>query len=282
MTLVLGAEAGIEVRAFDEAEAARVALRGGAIDVLVEATDPPVLHLQPARPEAETARLRVLRALELPPPSDRAEVARVEAVEETGSRYVDFLMPGLIGLNLYGTGLWAIGFGVADARQKKLLRRLLVTPMRRSSYLTSFMAFRLIFLAAELALMTGFGVWVLDVPLRGSLLTFGLVALVGAVSYAGIGMLAVARVKTIEGASGMINVATIPVWLFSGVFFSYERFPEAVQPVLRALPLTPLNDALRDIMLDGAGLAGVTTDLAIVMAWGVVSFAVALRVFRWE
>jgi ABC-type multidrug transport system permease subunit len=131
-------------------------------------------------------------------------------------------------------------------------------------------------------LITGFGVWALDVPLRGSLLTFGLVAFIGAVSYAGIGLLAVARVRTIEGASGMINVATIPVWLFSGVFFSYERFPEAVQPLLRALPLTPLNDALRDIMLDGAGLAGVLPDLAIVIAWGIVSFAVALRVFRWE
>lgn len=282
MALELAAETGVEVRQFDDPEAARIALRGGAIDVLVEPADPPILHLQPARQEAETARLRVLRALELPPPANRPETARVEAVEETGSRYVDFLLPGLIGLNLYGTGLWAIGFGVADARQKKLLRRLLVTPMRRSSYLASFMAFRLIFLAAELTLITGFGVWALGVPMRGSLLTFGLVAFIGAVSYAGIGMLAVARVKTIEGASGMINVATIPVWLFSGVFFSYERFPETIQPLMRALPLTPLIDALRDIMLDGVGLIGILPDLAIVIAWGIVSFAVALRVFRWE
>lgn len=278
----LEAEPGIEVRRFASTEAARLALRGGAIDLLLEAGAPPVLHLHPARQESETARLRVLRTLELPPPADRVEAGRVRAVDEPGSRYIDFLLPGLIGLNLYGTGLWAIGFGVADARQKKLLRRYLVTPMRRSSYMASFMVFRLLFLALELTLITGFGVWVLGVPMRGSVLLFTLVSLLGAVSYAGVGMLAVSRVKTIEGASGMINLATIPVWLGSGVFFSYERFPEFVQPALRALPLTPLNDALRDVMLDGAGLITVLPDLGLIAAWGVVSFAVALRVFRWE
>jgi ABC-type multidrug transport system permease subunit len=278
----LAGEPGIVLRRFTDVGAGRLALRSGAIDVLVEPGSPPVLHVQAARPEAETARLRVLRALELPPPAARVDGARVEAVSETGARYIDFLLPGLIGLNVYGTGLWAIGFGVADARQKKLLRRLLVTPMRRSSYLASFILFRLLFLGLEVGIITGFGVWALDVPLRGSLLTFGVVTLVGAMCYAGIGMLAVARVKTIEGASGMINLATVPVWLFSGVFFSYERFPEIVQPLIRALPLTPLNDALRDIMLDGASLTAVLPDLAIVLAWGVVSFAAGLRLFRWE
>jgi ABC-type multidrug transport system permease subunit len=278
----LSTEPGLAVERFDDVESARIALRGGAIDVLVEAADPPVLHLHPARPEAETARLRVLRAFELPPPGARTESARVEAVEEAGARYIDFLFPGLLGLNLYGTGLWSIGFGVADARQKKLLRRLLVTPMRRSSYLASFMVFRLLFLAIELVLLTGFGVWVLGIPLRGSLIAFSAVALLGAVAYAGIGMLAVSRVKTIEGASGMINLATIPVWLGSGVFFSYERFPDAVQPALRALPLTPLNDALRAIMLDGATLTSLGPELGLIGLWGVASFVVALKIFRWE
>jgi ABC-type multidrug transport system permease subunit len=282
LATLLDGEPGINLRRFDDAESARTALRSGAVDILVEAGTPPVLHVQPARPEAETARLRVLRALELPPVEDRAERARTEAVSATGARYIDFLLPGLIGLNVYGTGLWAIGFGVADARQKKLLRRLLVTPMRRSSYLASFMLFRLLFLGLEVATITAFGVWALEVPLRGSVLTFALVTLIGAACYAGIGMLAVARVKTIEGASGMINLATVPVWLFSGVFFSYERFPAAIQPLIRALPLTPMNDALRAVMLDGASFISVLPDLAIVLAWGVFGFAAAIRLFRWE
>ena len=278
----LAGEPGIELRRFDDEASARTALRSGAIDLLAEPGTPPVLHVQAARPESETARLRVLRTLELPPNGQRTEAARVEAVAETGARYIDFLLPGLIGLNVYGTGLWSIGFGVADARQKKLLRRLLVTPMRRSSYLASFILFRVLFLALEVGAITAFGVWAMDVPMRGSLAAFALVTLLGAVCYAGIGMLAVARVRTIEGASGMINLATVPVWLFSGVFFSYERFPDAVQPLLRALPLTPLNDALRAIMLDGATLVAVLPDLAIVLAWGVVSFTAGLRFFRWE
>ena len=282
MAARLAAEPGLEVRRFENSEAAGLALRSGAIDVLVEAASPPVLHLHPARPEAETARLKVLRALELPPPAERTEAARVAEVTETGSRYIDWLVPGLIGLNIYGTGLWSIGFGVADARQKKLLRRYLVTPMRRSSYLASFLAFRLLFLTAEIVLLTAFGVWVMGVPLRGSLLAFAVVALVSAVAFAGIGLLSVCRVKTIEGASGMINVATIPIWLGSGVFFSYERFPEAVQPFLWILPLTPVNDALRAIMLDGAGLGGLLPELGVTALWGVVSFALALRLFRWE
>lgn len=282
LAALLAAEDGLEVRRYDDVSAARIALRGGAVDALAEAGDPPVLHLDPAREEAETARLRLLRALELPPPAERLPAATIEPVQETGSRYIDFLLPGLIGLNILGTGMWSIGFGVADARQRKLLRRLLVTPMRRSSYLASFMVFRLLFLVLELTLITAFGVWVLDVPMRGSPFVFALVALVGAASFAGLGMLAVSRVRSIEGASGMINLVMIPMWLGSGVFFSYERFPAAVQPFLRAVPLTPLNDALRDIMLDGAGLVAVLPDLAIVAAWGVVGFAVALRVFRWE
>ena len=282
MAARLSVESSIEVRRFDDTPAAGLALRSGAIDVLVEAGDPPTLHLHPARQEAETARLRVLRALELPPTEGRPEAARVAEVTESGSRYIDWLVPGLIGLNIYGTGLWSIGFGVADARQKKLLRRYLVTPMRRSSYLASFLVFRLLFLATEVLLLTSFGVWIMDVPLRGSLIAFGVVALAGAVAFAGIGLLTVCRVKTIEGASGMINVATIPVWLGSGVFFAYERFPEAVQPFLWLLPLTPINDALRAIMLDGAGLAGVLPELGVTAAWGIVSFALALKLFRWE
>lgn len=280
----LAADPDLDVRRFAGDAAARVALRGGAIDVLVEpgaaAGSLPVLHLHPARTEAETARLRVLRVLEGRPAESGA--ARVETVDEAGARYIDFLVPGLLGLNIYGTGLWSIGFGVADARQKKLLRRYLVTPMRRSSYLASFLVFRLLFLTLEMVLLTAFGVWVMGVPLRGSLVAFGLVALFAAVSFAGVGLLSVCRVKTIEGASGMINVATIPVWLGSGVFFSYERFPAAVQPFLQALPLTPLNDAFRAIMLDGAGLGAVLPELGIIAAWGVVSFALALKLFRWE
>ena len=269
----------------DDPEEARRDLRSGRLDVLIEPGDPPLLHLHEARPQSETARLRIVRALERPPrPAGDGPppVARIVPVEERGARYIDFLFPGLLGLNLMGTGMWSIGFAVADLRQRKLLRRMLVTPMRRSSFLASLLAFRLGFLAFELATLTLFGIFLLGVPFRGSLLGFCLLALLGALAFAGLGMLAAARVRTVEGASGMLNLVMMPMWLASGVFFSYERFPAAIQPVLRALPLTALNDALRDLMLDGRSLAATAPEIGILALWGVAGFALALRLFRWE
>ncbi len=279
----LAGEEHVTVEFPDDLEEARRDLRSGRLDVLVEPGDPPVLHLHTARPQSETARLRVVRALERPAGAEPAPpAARVQPVEERGARYVDFLFPGLLGLNLMGTGMWAIGFAVADMRQRKLLRRLLVTPMRRSSFLAALLVFRLVFLVLEVGALTLFGLLALGVPFRGSLAGFTLLSLLGARAFAGLGMLAASRVKTLEGASGMLNLVMMPMWLGSGVFFSYERFPAAVQPVLRALPLTALNDALRGLMLDGRSLAALAPEVGILAAWGLVGFLLALRLFRWE
>jgi ABC-type multidrug transport system permease subunit len=184
-------------------------------------------------------------------------------------------------MNLMGTGLWSIGFSVADMRQRKVLKRLLVTPMRRSSFLTSLIGARLAYLAAELALLTGFGVWVLGVPLRSSIFTFVTLSLLGAVAFSCLGLFVASRTKTIEGISGLVNLVIVPMWLGSGVFFSYERFPEAIHPLLRALPLTALNDALRAAMIDGAGLGDMLPELAMMSAWMVIPFLLAMKFFRW-
>jgi ABC-type polysaccharide/polyol phosphate export permease len=273
----LAGAGGLEVERFETRAEAELALRGGHVDALVLDGDPVQVRLDPVRQEAEVARLRVLVALQDVDP----DALPVDEVEERGSRYVDFLFPGLLGMNLMGTGLWAIGFAVADMRQRKLLKRLLVTPMRRSSFLASFLLSRLVFLALEIVILSLFAVWVLDVPIRANLVLYGCLCLVGAVGFAGLGLLAASRVKTIEGVSGMLNLVMMPMWLGSGVFFSYERFPEVVQPVLRLLPLTALNDALRAAMLDGAGLGAILPELAVLGAWTVVPFLVALRIFRW-
>ena len=268
----------LELELFADEDAAALALRNGTVDALLSPGDPPTFRLDPVRREAEVARLRVLLALE----GAQEDALTLERVSERGSRYVDFLFPGLLGMNLMGTGMWAIGFAVAELRQRKVLKRLLVTPMRRSSFLGSFLLSRLVFLALEIGVLAAFGVWVLGVPLRAGLVQFGALCLLGAMAFAGLGLLAASRVRTIEGASGMLNLVMMPMWLGSGVFFSYERFPEALHPLLRLIPLTALNDALRATMLDGAALASVGTELAILTGWGVLSFVLAVRVFRWE
>ncbi|MDH3785729.1 MAG: ABC transporter permease, partial [Acidobacteriota bacterium] len=209
-------------------------------------------------------------------------VVTFNEIRETGSRYIDWLFPGILGMNLMGTGIWGIGFAIADMRQKKLIRRLLVTPMRKGAFLLSFLSGRLVFLVIELALIGGFGFLILRVPLRGSLIVFLVICIVGMVTFASLGLLTVTRARTIEGASGLMNLVVMPMWLLSGVFFSYERFPEVLHPILRALPLTALNDALRANALEGANLLGVLPQLGVMAGWSLVTFALSLAFFRWE
>lgn len=281
LQLVIEEEEHVEIELYADEEAARTGLRTAAVDVLVWPGDPPRLSFDPGRSEAATARLRVERALARAVGAVPPEIAD-DPMTETGSRYVDFLFPGLLGMNLMGTGMWGVGFAIADVRRRKFLKRLLVTPMRRSSFLLSFILSRLVFLAIELSVLTSFGVFVLGVPFRGSLVGYAAVSVLGAFTFSGVGILVASRARTIEGVSGLMNFVMMPMWLASGVFFSYERFPDAVHPVLRLLPLTALNDALRGVMLEGASLVAFLPELGILAGWAALTIAVALRIFRWE
>jgi ABC-type multidrug transport system permease subunit len=208
--------------------------------------------------------------------------ASEEKVSETGARYIDFLIPGLIGLNLMGSGMWGLGFAIVQARTRKLLKRLAATPMRRSDYLLSFLLSRLVFLFFEVAAVIGFAWLVFGVEVRGSLISLSLALLVGAAAFAGLGLLTAARPTSIEGVSGLMNAVMLPMWLFSGTFFASSRFPEFLQPLIQILPLTALNDALRAIMNDGATLASQWTEILILVVWSVVTFMLALKFFKWQ
>jgi ABC-2 type transport system permease protein len=277
----LGAVPHIKVETdVDPATATRM-LQSGKIDALLRPSldgKNPTVVVDADRSEAETARLRVEFALRDNPEN----IATIEHPTGNGSRYIDFLFPGLLGINLMATGMWSIGFAIAQMRQKKVLRRLLVTPMRKSSFLASFFFARLAFLAFELFVLIGFGAWILDVPFRANWPAFFALCVLGASAFAGLGLLATARARTIEGASGMLNFIMMPMWLLSGVFFSYERFPEWMQPVIKLLPLTALNDALRKLMLEGIAVVEILPELGILAACGALSFIIAQRVFRWE
>jgi ABC-type polysaccharide/polyol phosphate export permease len=285
----------VELTWFDTRDEVLAKLRRGTLDALIEPADgtgdeaedgadaPPRLVLDPSRPEADATRLRLLVALGAAAGDGaRRPLLALDPIEERGSRYVDFLFPGLIGLNLMGTGMWLLGMATADLRQRKLLKRLLVTPMRKESFLGGLIGARMAFLAAEVAVLAAFGAFVLGIPFEGGLAPFAALSVLGALSFAGLGMLATARVKTVQGASGLLNVAMMPMWLLSGVFFSYERFPEFLHPALRLLPLSALNDGLRATMLEGAGVAGIGPELLVLTVWGAVSFLLALRFFRWQ
>jgi len=263
-------------------EEGRQALRSGRIALLVSPGSPLVYRFDPSREESRLARLEVDETIQRS--RGRADAATVEEqrVTEPGSRYIDFLIPGLLGMNLMGSGLWGIGFSVVQARTKKLLKRFMATPMKRSHYLSSFILSRLFFLCVEVAALIGFGWWIFGVGVHGSIVTLALVTILGSLSFAGIGMLVASRARTIEAVSGLMNLVMLPMWILSGTFFSYARFPEAMQPFVKALPLTALNDALRAVMIDGASLGALRVPCAIVAGWGLASFVVALRIFRWR
>ena len=241
-----------------------------------------VYRYDPTRPDSRVARLVVDDALQRG--MGRKDVAEVrdEAVAQPGARYIDFLIPGLVGLNLMGSGMWGLGFAVVQARTRKLLKLLAATPMRRTHFLLSFMLSRLIFLVLEVVAVIGFGWIAFGVSVRGSILDLGLISLVGAMSFAGLGLLVAARPQTIEGVSGLMNLVMLPMWLLSGTFFAASRFPEFWQPVIQVLPLTALNDALRATINEGLPLTSSLPDMLVMVVWGSVSFLLALRWFRWQ
>jgi len=260
------------------------ALRRGRAVVMVRPAPagPPTLAFDPARPETRLAHLEVVNALEAAAGRRDVVPLALDTRPRAGSRYIDFLIPGLLGLNLLGTGMWGIGFPVANARQLKLLKRMVATPMRRRDYLLAMMLARIVWLALEVTAIVLFGRYAFGVLMRGSWLGFLLVTLVGALSFSALGLLVACRARTIEAVSGLMNVAMMPMWLLSGSFFSADRFPQIMQPLIRALPLTAANDAFRALMNEGASLGAVLPQLGVLIAWGVVSFGLALAWFRWE
>jgi len=268
-------------RVYSEAEG-QEALRRGKISLLVEPGEIPAYRFDPTRPDARTARLEADDALQRAAGRRNAFKPTDQHVKEQGSRYIDFLIPGLIGMNLMSTGMWGMGFTIVNARMKKLLKRLVATPMRKSHYLIAQFLSRLIFLVVEVTVLVAFGWYLFDVAVHGSLLTFAVICLVGGMAFAAIGLLVASRARTLEAVSGMMNLFMVPMWICSGVFFSYERFPDSAKPVIRALPLTALNDALRGVMNDAMTLAQIAPQLANLLVWTVVTYFVALKIFRWQ
>lgn len=236
----------------------------------------------PMRPEGRVARLAVDDHLQRA--AGRGDVSTVTDLTVTapGARYIDFLIPGLLGMSLMSGGLWGVGVAVVVARTRKVLKRLASTPMRRSHYLLSFMLARLIFWVMEVTLLITFAHFVFGYVIQGSKAEMILLLLLGGVTFAGVGLLIGSRPKTMEGVSGLSNLVLMPMWLLSGTFFSSERFPEFIQPVINALPLTALNNALRAVMNDGAPLVSHWVDFVVLAIWGTVTFVVALKIFRWQ
>lgn len=265
-------------------DAALAALRAGKVTLVVEpgSNGSVVYRYDDTNPDARGARMLVDRAVQVSGGRIDPVVSTNVLVREAGSRYIDFLVPGMIGMGLMNSGMWGLVFSIVDTRRRKLLKRIVATPMPRHYYLLSFLCWRLILLPLEVGIPLGFGVFVFGVPLRGSVLELAVWCLLGAFTFGSIGLLIASRAKTIEGASGIMNLVQLPMWIVSGVFFSADRFPAFAQPLIQALPLTALNSALRANMLRGESMLQMKQQAAALSVCLLVSFIAALKLFRWR
>jgi ABC-2 type transport system permease protein len=258
------------------------ALRDGEVHLIVAIGSPPIYRFDPMREESRLARLVVDGALKRAAGRTEPWQATEDLIEIPGSRYVDWLIPGIVSLGIMNNSLWSIGFMTVQARLRKLLKRLAASPMRRHDFLMAPMIARLAFLGPEVAVPLLFGWLAFSMPIRGGTISIGVIAISGALMFGSLGLLMGSRARTFEAASGLMNLLSVPMWVLSGVFFSATNFPDAVQPFIQALPLTALVDAMRRVVLEGAVLTSLWRELAVIATWTVVPFAIALRIFKWR
>jgi ABC-type multidrug transport system permease subunit len=275
---------GVTVRPLDAA-AVRLELRAGKVALVLVPPEHPGGRLEyrfdPARAESRLARATVDDLLQRAAGRRDPRAVADQPVTERGARYIDFLIPGLVGMNLMSGSMWGIGWVIVNMRVRKLLKRMLAAPMRRRHLLYAQALARLLLIPFEVFVILLFARLAFDVRVAGSLVAVGLLCVAGAACFAAIAILVASRAQNNETVSGLMNLVMMPMFVLSGVFFSATHFPQAMQPLINALPLTALNDSLRAVIVDGAGLAAVVKPLLVLAVWGVVSFVAGLKLFRW-
>jgi len=282
LTQALNTDKGLSSIAIDPAEGVHDLATGRIVLLAVQTPTGVVYKYDDTNPDARSARLLVDRAIQKAAGQKEAVASSNDLIHETGARYIDFVVLGLLGMNLMGSAIWGLGFSIVEARQKKLLKRFVASPMPRWQYLASFLLSRLVLLIIEVGAFLGFARAVFGVPFRGSLVELGALCVLTSLSFSALGLLVASRARTIEAASGLMNLVMLPMWILSGVFFSATRFPALLQPFVRALPLTAAIDALRGNMLQGTSLPQLTAPILVLIAWLLACFVVSLRIFRWR
>jgi ABC-type multidrug transport system permease subunit len=282
MAQALNATGELRAQTLSEAEGQHALATGRVVLVAVAEAGDVRYDYDNTNPDGRTARRAADYALQVAAGRHDPLATRDRLVHEVGARYIDFVVPGLLGMNLMGSAMWGLGFSIVDMRQKKLLKRMVASPMSRWQFLASFLLSRLAMLVLEVAALLGFARLAFGVPFRGSFWQLAALCVVTSVAFSVLGLLVASRARTLEAVSGLMNLVMFPMWILSGVFFSASRFPAAVLPLVRALPLTAAIDALRGNMLEGLGLGQMMGQVAILLAWCVVPFAVSLKIFRWR
>jgi ABC-type multidrug transport system permease subunit len=210
-------------------------------------------------------------------PAPRRETVAGEALS-----YADWVLPGVLAMNVMFSSLWGVGWVIVRYRKNGVLRRLQATPLSPFEFLTAQVLSRLlVVLGASLLVYLG-ATLVLDFPMRGSYAALAAVFTAGALCLISVGLVVAARLRTEELADGILNLISWPMLLLSGVWFSMEGTSPAARALSEAMPLTHLVAAARRVMIDGAGVAEVLPEIALLLGLALVLLATAARLFRWE
>lgn len=277
----LGADRTLVVESVATEAEAELRVRRGQVDALVLPGQPPRVVVTEGRPESKLAQLMVTDALErLDGRRPPAQVA-VSHVRGAGTRYIDFLIPGMIGYQLLAHGLFSLGVLLVEMRVGRMLRRLKVSTVSRFHMLLGLVLGQLFQSLTEAAVMLGAAYVLFGVRCVGSLPLFLGFTVLSTICFGGIAVAMGARPRSMEMFQSVSHVMLMPVVLVSGVFFSAERFPAAIQPFLKLIPSRAAIDGMRAIFTEGAGLGDVLMPGLVVAAWGALAFIFGVRAFRW-
>jgi len=263
----------------DSSGAIQMMKQGKAQMALQETADSLVFLFDPHNSEAKLAYLVLSQAIENPEKTSR--LAQMRPLTAVGSRYIDFLIPGLIALGIMNSFLWGISYALIDMRVKKLMRRMVATPMKKSHFLISHFFARISLAFVEAFILISFSKYFFDIKLEGSWLAFIFIFLAGNIAFTGIGILISSRTSNSRVGTGLINVISLPMTILSGIFFSYHNFPDHIVKIIEVLPLTILADNIRSVFIEGAGILDVLPGGLILLVLGLTLFGIGLKVFKW-
>ena len=264
-------------------ENAMTLMKRGNLSVVITETDGRLqYHFDPSNSDAQLTYLKLSKILgsEASPPGKT--IGNIKALTVKGTRYIDFLLPGLIAMGIMMSCMWGISYGMIEKRSQKMLRRMVATPMRKSHLLMALMIVRMAMNLIESALLFIFAYLVFDITIQGNPAALLAIFLAGNIAFAGIAIFVSSHTEKTETGNGLINVVVMPMMVLSGIFFSYHNFPEWSLPFIQKLPLTLLADGLRSVFIEGAGFSEISVPAAILTAIGIFFFSVGLKIFKWH
>lgn len=272
----------IRLREGSEAELMTLMQRGELnLIVSTELNEPLTYQYDPSNPEAQRAKRYVNDVIQ--ESAGRVDLLQTQEkrIEAVGNRYVDFLIPGLLGLSIMTSSLFGVGMTIVSNRKENLLKRYLATPMQPREYVISHLAGRGFVLVAEFAAVMLAGFLLFRFQVHGNYLSYIAFAILGSAAFTAIAILCASRTNSIPMVSGITNLISLPMMMLSGVFFSKNNFPDWLRTFSEFLPLTALNDGFRKIALEGQGLSNLGFESAVLGVYLLIASISAVKLFKW-